>query len=93
MTMETYQDEEYRARRHRELQAALIPFRRQLAAILTIAPHPGYAVINGRFDQLPMAPEWQAKIDDVLRTMREYVKINFPEFYDNETTDHPANPR
>lgn len=73
-----------RAYRHCQLVQALEPFGQMLFHIHSIMPHPGYIVdiSMSSFEPLPPLPEWQKRIDRVIKMRQEYIKDNFPEFYE-----------
>jgi len=73
---------EERHHRIREFKLSLEPFAHMLTRIYTIMPHPGYIIKDdGQFELRPYLPEWQKKIDEVIKERDEYIKENFPEFY------------
>lgn len=77
-------DEREKYYRHREMVACLEPFTQMLAHIYTIMPHTGYIMdLKARtFEPLPPLPEWQERINKVIEIRNEYIKSNFPEFYE-----------
>lgn len=85
ITATALMDERERYYRHREMMACLEPFTQMLAHIYTIMPNPGYVIdlTNNTFEPLPPLPEWQEIIDKVIEMRNEYIKNNFPEFYEH----------
>lgn len=83
ITATALMDEHERYYRHREMIACLEPFTQMLAHIYSIMPHPGYIMDfkNNTLEPLPPSPEWQERIDYVMKIRNEYIKSNFPEFY------------
>lgn len=75
---------EEKAMRRRELYLCTEPFRQILTHIYSIMPCPGFVVDleTGSFTPNPILPEWQKQIDRVIEMRNEYVKTNFPEFYE-----------
>lgn len=71
-----------KAYRRREMMQCLEPFGKMLFHIYSIMPHPGYIMQDGMLEPLPPLPEWQQKIDKVIEMKNEYIKSNFPEFYE-----------
>lgn len=81
---ELMSDEE-KSFRYREMRRSLEPFNQILYRIYTIMPHSGYVIdlASGAIEPLPPPPEWQKQIDKITEIRNEYIKSNFPEFYEH----------
>lgn len=67
--------------RRRQLMQALEPYNKMLTRTYSIMPSTGFIVKDGAFERLPPLPEWQKRIDDIIKMRDELIKSNFPEFY------------
>jgi hypothetical protein len=79
-------DKEERYYRYRQMRQSLETFAQMLCHIYSIMPQQGYVVdsTTGAFESLPPLPEWQERIDKVIEMRNDYIKINFPEFYEEQ---------
>lgn len=84
-TVTALMSDEEKSFRYREMRKSLEPYNQILAHIYTIMPHPGYVIdlFSGAIEPLPPLPEWQKRIDKVTEIRNEYIKSNFPEFYEH----------
>lgn len=74
---------EERAKRYRELMYCLQSYNDMRIHVLLYAPHPGYMLdyATGEMIQLPYDEKTQSYLDKVKKMEGEFVKFNFPEFY------------
>jgi hypothetical protein len=79
-------DKEEKHYRYRQMRQALEPFGKMLYHIYSIMPCQGYILDlkAGTFEPQPPLPEWQERIDKVIEMRDEYIKLNFPEFYEEQ---------
>lgn len=71
-----------RSERHRQFQRDMEPFTQELARLYNLAPCAGmkYDLKTGEFEALPLAPEWQERIDRVIKYRDEYIASSYPEY-------------
>lgn len=84
ITATALMDKKERAYRYRQMRQSIEPFGKMLCHIYSIMPMQGFIVdlATGAFESLPPLPEWQKQIDKVIEMRNEYIKSNFPEFYE-----------
>jgi hypothetical protein len=76
---------EYLSRRHREMREAIEPYI-QLMQRLHERMVPKFCINIETGESFPIIDEgWRAEIDHVQKAMHDYVRANFPEFYNNES--------
>lgn len=67
--------------RRMQFKRDMEPFAWQLGQIIAVMPMPGFKIdmLDGSFEQLPPAKEWQDQIDRILEMRNEFIKRHYPE--------------